>query len=211
MKSEWLWNKLATGWDKPDVSLGENDRKILEITKQYINADSIVLDYGCATGSILLELTGRVKETHGVDISLKMIDIAKRKAGERQVNNAVFTQGTIFNERFKKESIDVILALNVLHLLEDLPQVIARVHYVLKPGGVFISVSPCLGENKLLSFGIRAPIFLASKTGLLPHVNFFTAANLKDMLNNGNFRVIDSADLSGNSLTETYIAARKNQ
>ena len=33
MKSETMWDKLAKNWDTPGVSLGENDLKIIERTK----------------------------------------------------------------------------------------------------------------------------------------------------------------------------------
>ena len=40
MKSESMWDKLAKNWDTPGVSLGENDLKIIERTKKYLNASS---------------------------------------------------------------------------------------------------------------------------------------------------------------------------
>jgi len=30
MKSEWMWDKLAANWDKPGVSLGQNNFRIIE-------------------------------------------------------------------------------------------------------------------------------------------------------------------------------------
>lgn len=87
MKSESMWDRLANNWDTPGVSLGENDIRIIEKTKKYLDASSIVLDYGCATGSIAIEIAGIVKEAQGIDISSKMIEIARRKADERKLNN----------------------------------------------------------------------------------------------------------------------------
>ncbi len=106
MKSEKMWNQLAKSWDKPGVSLGENDLKIIEMTKKYLNPSSVVLDYGCATGSIAIEIADIVKEAHGIDISTKMIAIARRNADERKIKNIDFTHATIFDERLKKESFD---------------------------------------------------------------------------------------------------------
>jgi 2-polyprenyl-3-methyl-5-hydroxy-6-metoxy-1,4-benzoquinol methylase len=53
-----------------------------------------------------------VKKVHGIDISSKMIEIAKRKTIERKTPNLDFAQGTIFDERLEKGSFDVILAFN---------------------------------------------------------------------------------------------------
>jgi 2-polyprenyl-3-methyl-5-hydroxy-6-metoxy-1,4-benzoquinol methylase len=212
MNSKWLWDRLAGNWDKPGISLGENDVKIIEKTKKYIDADSIVMDYGCATGSICLEMAGAVKEVHGIDISPKMIDIAKRKAAERKVKNVTFSQATIYDERFKKKSFDAILALNILHLLEKTPQVISRINYLLKPGGVLISATPCLGQKKIVGILLVVPLFLMSKIGILPAVKFFSLSGLKKVIANNRFQIIETESLSlpSSLITEVFIAARKN-
>ena len=111
MKSESMWDKLAKNWDTPGVSLGENDLKIIKRTKKYLDPSSVVLDHGCATGSIAIEIASMAKEVHGIDISSNMIEIAKRKADERGVKNITFTKATIFDESLEKESFDLILAL----------------------------------------------------------------------------------------------------
>jgi len=147
MKSEKMWNQLAKNWDTPGVSLGENDLKIVERTKKYLSASSVVLDYGCATGSIALEMAGIAKEVRGIDISSNMIEIARRKADERNLKNIGFTRATIFDESLRQESFDVILSLSVLHLVENPTQVMGRINQLLKPGGVFISATPCLGRK----------------------------------------------------------------
>lgn len=56
-----------------------------------------------------------------------MIDVAKRKAGERKIKNINFAQSTIFYKRFKKESFDVVLAFNILHLLEEIQEAMQRI------------------------------------------------------------------------------------
>src|SRR5512139_1682785 len=118
MKSETMWDKLASNWDTPGVSLGENDIKIIEKAKKYLNANAVILDYGCATGSIAIEMAGIVEEVHGIDLSSNMIEIAKRKAAERKIKSIDFRHATIFDESLKKESFDLILALSIVHLLE---------------------------------------------------------------------------------------------
>jgi len=149
MKSEKMWNQLAKNWDTPGVSLGENDLKIIELTKKYLNHSSVVLDYGCATGSIVLEIASIVNEVRGIDISSNMIEIAKRKTDARGIKNIAFTKATIFDESLKERAFDVILSLSILHLVENPTQVVDRVNQLLKPGGIFISATPCLGEMKM--------------------------------------------------------------
>jgi 2-polyprenyl-3-methyl-5-hydroxy-6-metoxy-1,4-benzoquinol methylase len=191
------------------VSLGENDLRILEKLKKYLKAGDIALDYGCATGSIAIEIANIVKEARGIDLSFNMIEIAKRKAGERKVKNIDFTHATIFDESLKQGSFDVILASSILHLLENSSQVLSRISQLLKPGGLFISVTPCLGERTFISVLINTPVFLLSKTGILPHINFFGVPRLVTAITNENFRVVENESFSVHPITECFIVAKK--
>jgi 2-polyprenyl-3-methyl-5-hydroxy-6-metoxy-1,4-benzoquinol methylase len=209
MKSEKMWNQLAKNWDTPGVNLGENDLKIIERTKKYLDAGSVVLDYGCATGSIAFEIASMAKEVRGIDISANMIEIARTKAGEHDIKNISFTKAAIFDESLRKESFDVILSLSVLHLVEDSAQVMDRVNQLLKPGGVFISATPCLGEKVFLSVLMNIPIFVLSKLGLIPSISFFSASSLTESITNANFQIVENENISVHPITECFIVARK--
>ena len=209
MKSESMWDKLASNWDTPGVSLGKNDLRIIEKTKLYLHAGDTALDYGCATGSIALEIANTAKVVHGIDLSSKMIKIARRKADERKIKSIEFTHATIFDESLKKESFDVILALSILHLLKDSPQAINRISQLLKPGGIFVSATPCLGERTFISILINIPVFLLSKTGILPHINFFNVPRLIALIKNEDFQIVENESLSVHPITEHFIVAKK--
>ena len=209
MKSEMMWNQLAKNWDKPGVSLGANDLKIIGLSKKYLNPNSVVLDYGCATGSIALEIASLTKEVHGIDISSNMVEIAKTKADERNIKNVGFTWAAIFDESLGNESFDVILSLSILHLVEDSAQVMDRVNRLLKPGGIFISATPCLGERTFLSVLMNVPIFLLSNVGVIPSITFFSASSLTALITNSGFQTIEQQDLSVRPLRECFIVARK--
>ena len=209
MKSESMWNKLAKNWDTPGVSLGENDLRIIERTKKYLNANDVVLDYGCATGSIAIEMANMAKEVRGIDISSNMVEIAKRKADERKIENIDFTKATIFDESLRKESFDLILAFSVLHLVEDTTQAMDRFNQLLKPGGVFISATPCLGEKAFVSTLMNIPIFLLSKIGILPPIIFFSVSRLTESITNANFQIVENENFSVHPITECFIVARK--
>jgi 2-polyprenyl-3-methyl-5-hydroxy-6-metoxy-1,4-benzoquinol methylase len=209
MKSETMWNQLAKTWDTPGVSLGEDDLKIIERTKKYLGPSAVVLDYGCATGSIAIEMASMAKEVHGIDISSNMIEIAKRKADERGIKNIAFTKAAIFDESLGKESFDVIMSLSILHLVENSAQVMDRINQLLKPGGVFISATPCLGERTFLSVLMNTPIFVLSKIGLLPQIEFFSVSRLTESITNANFQIVENENLSVHPITECFIVARK--
>ncbi len=209
-KTEKFWDKVSEKFDKLSVKLDETEIKTLENTKKYLRVRNIVLDYGCGTGTMAIEIKDKVKKIHGIDISSKMIDVAKRKAAEHKIENIAFAQSTIFGERYKKESFDVILAFNILHFLKDTQKVLTRINELLKPGGWFISVTPCLGEKKSFkNILIFLLVFLQTKIGMVPYMRFFRISAIKNSIASNNFQIIETECL--NSHTQQYfMVAKKN-
>jgi len=196
-KSEKFWDRLSKNYDKR--AKDNAYKETLEITKKHLKSSDIVLDYACATGLFSIELAGNVKEIHGIDISSKMIETAKRKAGK----NVNFAKATIF-EKYKKETFNVILAFNILHLLEEPQKVMQRINELLKPGGLFISVTPCLGEKTFL----RIILFLLSKIGIIPYLKILKIPELEELVANGNFQIVETETLYHFS-SNYFIVARK--
>ena len=205
-KPEKFWDRSASGYDASEPSSDPTHIKTVENTKKYLNVGDVVLDYGCATGTVAIEIADNVKEVHGIDISSKMIEAAKRKVSERKSAKIDFAQSTIFDERLKKESFDVILAFNILHLLEDTQKVMQRINELLKPGGLIISSTACMGENRASSISIL--LFLVMKIGLVPDMRFFKISELEDSIANGNFQIVETESLTHNP-TSCFIVAKK--
>ena len=146
-KAEKFWDRTADYYDKEEKKDELTYRKLIEIAKKYLKVSDIVLDFGCGTGLICNEIADSVNMVYAIDISSKMIDIAKNKAANRKIQNINYIYTTIFDERFKEDSFDVILVFNVLHLLDDSQKVIQRIYELLKPEGYIISATPCMGEK----------------------------------------------------------------
>lgn len=180
----------------------------VEKTKQYLNVSDIVLDYGCATGTVTLEIAGKVKVIQGIDISSKMIDIAKRKASVRKIENVDFIQSTIFDERYSRGHYDVIFAFNILHFFEDTQKVIQRINELLKPGGLIIIATACMGDKtflNILQFFLFSPLI---KSGIIPYMKFFKFSELEDSVIRENFQIVEIENLHG-SVTNYFIVAKK--
>ena len=110
---------------------------------------------------------------------------------------------------WRKESFDVILSLSILHLVENSAQVMDRINQLLKPGGMFISATPCLGEKAFVSVLMNIPIFFLSKMGLIPSIIFFSGSSLTATIKNEGFQIVEQEDLSVRPLRECFIVARK--
>ena len=207
-KTEKFWDKVSNKFDKRSQKFDQTEIKTLENTNKYLNVSDMVLDFGCGPGTMAIKIADNVKNIHGIDISPKMIDAAKRKAVERKIENIDFTQSTIFDERYKRESFDVILAFNILHFLEDTQKVMTRINELLKPKGLIISVTPCLGEKKsFINILIFLLVFLQTKMGMAPYIRFFRISEFEDSIANANFQIVETESL--HSIAEQYFIVAK--
>jgi 2-polyprenyl-3-methyl-5-hydroxy-6-metoxy-1,4-benzoquinol methylase len=207
MEAEKFWDFLATNYDAGEGDPAE--RQDLLIIHKYLQPGDIVMEYGCGTGMLAMVLAGRVKAFHAIDISSKMVAAAERKAAAGNIHNIHFAHTTIFEARYPKESFDVVMAFNILHLLEDAQPAVKRINELLKPGGLFISSTPCLGEKKAVVNSLLSPLFIVpGKLGIIPKVNLFRISELEDMLSQANFQVVETKKFVG-GLTDYLIVARK--
>ena len=176
MKNEKFWNRLAKNYDD---EVGE---ETVEITKKYLGKNDTVLDYGCARGAYTIALADDVKEIRGIDISSKMIEIAQKKS-----KDIFFKKAAIFDIN---ENYDVVLAFNILHLLEDTDRVIQKIDEILKPGGRFVSVTTCMEERMLL----RIAGFFMRLFGIL-YIRKFTISELKKLIS-VRFDIVETKEFS---------------
>ena len=203
---ERFWDKQAGGYAKKENDIQITKNKDFITTLKYINTDDIVLDYGCGGGIVSISISDKVKEIHAIDVSVKMIETAKANAAELNISNINYAQGTIFDKRFQAQSFDVILAFRVLHVLEDVQVVVRRINELLKPGGVFISVTTCMGSQKAI-FGPL--VFLARKLNILPiKISMLKLSKLQEILTNENFEIIEYEKMD-DKISTYCVVARK--
>ena len=203
--SEKFWDKAAINYDQQEKKDEQTYFTLYEKTTKYLKFSDVVLDFGCGTGLISNEIAGKVKVIHAIDTSSKMIEIAKNKADGRKIENITYAYSTIFDKRYEKGSFDAIFVFYLLHLIEVTDKVIQRINELLKPGGLIISATPCLGEKKTF-FSIL--LFVGSKIGLIPKLRSFKISELEDSIVNGNFEIIEIECLHQKT-QQYFIVAKK--
>lgn len=185
-KPSRFWDRHAEGYAKRPVGDEASYQKKLEVTRGYLKPDMEVLEFGCGTGSTAIAHAPYVKHIQATDISEKMIEIARAKADAAGVTNVTFATSGIEEFSAPDGSFDVVLGLSILHLLEDKDAVMAKVHGLLKPGGLFVSSTACVGDT-MKFFKVIAPI--GKFLGLLPHLDVFTTQELLDSLTRAGFEI----------------------
>ncbi len=209
-KSEEFWDSAASKYDKTEERFEYIHSKSRENARKHLKGSDIVLDYGCGTGTTSCELASQVEEIHAIDLSSKMIEAAKRKADASGVGNASFAQADIFDERYKEESFDAVLAFNMLHTVANPQSVIARIHELLKPEGLFLSVTPCLRDKMSFLVGIQIQLVrILCKIGIIPiPIRRLKSSELDELIANGNFQAIETEEIYRGA-SSYFIAANK--
>jgi ubiquinone/menaquinone biosynthesis C-methylase UbiE len=181
-----FWDKNAERYSKEPIADEVAYQKKLQVTREYFQPNMEVLEFGCGTGSTAIAHAPYVKHIHAVDISSKMIKIAQGKAAEKNIKNVTFEQSTIDDLSVANQTLDAVLGLSILHLLENKEKVIAEVHKMLKPGGIFITSTVCLGDT--MKF-IKVIVPIGKFFGLIPSVKVFTTKELENCLNDSGFGI----------------------
>lgn len=181
-----FWDRVAEGYAKKPVADEAAYQRKLQVTRGYFRPDMEVLEFGCGTGSTAIAHAPYVKHIRAIDFSAKMIEIAKRKAEAGGVANVTFEQSTLDALPMPEQRYDAVMGHSILHLLESKEDAIARVHRLLKPGGVFVSSTVCIGDF-MRWFRFVAPI--GRFFGLMPLVRVFTEEDLVEALTAGGFAI----------------------
>ncbi|MGD8930264.1 MAG: class I SAM-dependent methyltransferase [Lysobacterales bacterium] len=181
-----FWDKRAEKYAQRPVADQESYNKKLEMTRSYFQNDSEVLEIGCGTGSTALAHAPYVKHVLATDISPAMIEIARGKAEAGQSDNVSVEVQACEGLEIRESSYDIILALNLLHLLEDPQAAVTAAWRGLKPGGVFVTSTACVGD---MSWYFRVIARVGHFIGLIPLVRVFTLAQLLQSLIDAGFVV----------------------
>lgn len=194
--AEKFWDKVAKKYAKSPVADMEAYTYTLDRTRSYLSANDKVLEVGCGTGSTALLLAADTGQIKASDLSGKMIEIAKEKARDQGVSNVEFIKADLFDDRLEDGPYDVIMAFNILHLLEDISSAVQRINGLLKPGGTFISKTVCKpGKGTPFKFRLLLAILpIMQFFGKAPFVNFMTIAELEETVSSQGFKVIETGN-----------------
>lgn len=169
-----FWDKIAEKYARSPIADEKAYQAKLDMTREHLSADTHMLEFGCGTGSTAILHAPYVGHIDAIDLSSEMIKIAQQKAADAQIDNISFAQKDIADLPADSAQYDVILGLSVLHLLRDHRAALGKIATLLKPGGVFISSTPCMAEMGF--WRILLPVM--QKLGKAPYLSIFSSAQL---------------------------------
>jgi ubiquinone/menaquinone biosynthesis C-methylase UbiE len=207
-----FWNRIARKYATDKIGDEAGYERTLERTRAYLKTSDMALEVGCGTGTTALRLAAFTGTLIASDISVEMIAIAQEKQERAQQDGAAaanleFVRAAIEQLDYAEDSFDVVMGFNALHLVRDLKDCLWRIRRLVKPGGLFISKTPCLGDMNPL---VRAIIPVMQALGQAPAVSTFTAGQLQAAIKAAGFDivVIERHAAKGKD-TRPFIVARR--
>ncbi|WP_321423358.1 class I SAM-dependent methyltransferase [uncultured Methanobacterium sp.] len=147
---EWYYNEKPVGVDYLDPEIAREYNKEHQKFRNFedetesivqilgITLDDTVLDFGCGTGGIALNMAKYCKKVIGVDISREMLDILEEKAKKENVNNIeTHCAGFLTYNHDRSAKVDKIVSMVALHHLPDFWKSVALLNMakIIKKGG----------------------------------------------------------------------------
>ena len=144
-----FWNRIAADWDLQVGKDGDNNRRLNSDPVLWRFAGKVnglkVLDAGCGTGYLARQLQHKGAVVTGIDLSERMIAIARSKSNaiDYRVDSCSQMQG------LTDSSFDLLIANYVLMDVPDLEGTMTAFYRVLKPGAAAILIfsHPCFSQG----------------------------------------------------------------
>ncbi len=201
-----FWNGIAAKYAaQPVANVPAFERK-KAITREHLRPDSSVLELGCGTGTLALEMARHAGRIQALDISAEMLRIADQKREAQGVTNVTFRKGTLDEgHSYQPESFDSVWAYSILQLVSDRRHVLGALFDLLKPGASFIASSVCLGDT-WVPYGPM--IALMRWFGKAPSVHIYSRETLFRELHEIGFVDVTERDV-GAEKTVAFVVAKK--
>jgi len=139
------FDRVADIYDDTRRMPDEVVERVMDAIGSRLKPASSILEIGIGTGRMAIPLAQRGFLITGIDISDKMLaHLRKKSAVLPKPIHAV--RGNIHALPFVNRAFDAVLAVHVLHLVDDIDACLREVHRVLRAGGKFFSG----GEQRLM-------------------------------------------------------------
>ncbi|MCI8678611.1 MAG: class I SAM-dependent methyltransferase [Lawsonibacter sp.] len=141
-----FWDRVAWLYDLVERSNRAVNAAAAARVAGLVPKGARVLDCAAGTGEFSLAAAERAETVLCTDLSLPMLDRARKKAKKRGLTNISFAQRDITALPDRDGTFEVVIAANVLHLLQKPENAVRELWRVTAPGGRLILPTYLLGQ-----------------------------------------------------------------
>lgn len=156
-----LWQELYSRNDVFSIIHRERrDIAVELIESQRLESGSHVLDVGCGAGVLTIELARRRFVIEALDSVPAMVELTDKAAEAAGVSSRVHVvEGNAHQLTFETGTFDGVAAMGVTPFLHSLPEALAEMSRVLKPGGLLVVNSDNCWRLSHLLDPLVSPVF----------------------------------------------------
>lgn len=132
-----FWDRVSGFYDLfGKIYNGKVNREMCRTVAKEIKAEDRVLECACGTGLITAAVAGKCGKLVATDYSEGMLKQTRKKC--RSCSNVEVRSANILDLPFPDGSFDVVIAANVIHLLDAPYKALSELDRVCRPGGKLI-------------------------------------------------------------------------
>ena len=193
MGNKTFWDRIACVYDIAESLNRKAYDSMLSNIRDIIPDNAEVLECAAGTGEISIAIAPKAKSILCTDLSVQMLERAERKAVKKGLHNITFAERNLLSLPEGDGSFDVVIAANVVHLLDNPYDALDELWRVTKTGGVLIVPTFLVyGSKKGFSFLIKCYKLI----GFNPKHNF-DETKYREMLNESSLEKPDIKILKG--------------
>jgi ubiquinone/menaquinone biosynthesis C-methylase UbiE len=197
-----FWDRVADRYAaRPIKDVAAYEEMIADAASRLSSSDR-VLEIGCGTGGTAIRLAPCASQWIATDASAEMIRIAQSKPAPGNVTFSVADA----DRAPEGSQFDAACAFLILHLVPDIGATLAEIRAHLKPGGLFLSKTYCLGDMNVAMRWTVVPVL--QRLGVIPAIKTFHADGLRKVITAAGFD-IECMRTFGKNRHAWYIAARR--
>ncbi len=179
------------------VSRDATSERIVSYTK----SDQTVLELGAGDGRLAFDIAPHVGRYICSDAAADLVSVAASRT--RGLGNVECVNLSAEDASLPRH-LDMVIAIDLLQQLDDMPRALRRVHGLLRPGGLFVSRTVTVAGS---SQALRLPDLLRQMIGRPPRMSLVSAPALERMVRTAGFDVI-SCDMLPRDSRNCMIVAK---
>ena len=150
-----FWDRWAGLYDAAESLNHRAYQAMLNGVRAVVPEGAKVLDCAAGTGELSIAASEKAESVLCTDLSLSMLEVARKKCSKRGIGNIRFEERNIFELEDSDDTYDIVMAGNVLHLLDEPQEAVRELARVVKNGGKLILPTFMVTENKRMPFLLK--------------------------------------------------------